>query len=118
MGEETEIKFKGPVDYIELRTRIPKDVYVELTELAKSRMTCKGGWDYGNVIRELLWCYKVFWNVNVRLDELELGFNEVRGKVMQSEVSSESKKEIEDKNTVTLLGGRTEKRVLDKEGEK
>ena len=65
MEKKEEKKEKPIVDagmFKGLRTMIPADVYDELTELAKENATFTGAWDYGNVLRELLWIRKVFFN--------------------------------------------------------
>ncbi len=87
--EKKEEKFS------QLRTMIPVDVLKELTDMAKQRETFKGSWDYGNTIRELLWAYKVFYNVNTRLDELEVVLGEYKQKLFELEGKepSEEKKE-------------------------
>lgn len=83
--------------FTQLRTMIPNEVYLELTDMAKQRETFTGAWDYGNAIKELLWCYRVFVNVNVRVDEIEAKVNSLglsmANKTMESEHKPEEKKE-------------------------
>ena len=95
MVEEVE-KFRG------LHTMLPVEVHDELTELAKTRVTFSGNWDYGIVIRELLWVYNVFFNINTRLDELEISFNELK-KMMFDEKKDKTKVKSEG-NPMGLLG--------------
>ena len=82
--------------FTQLRTMIPNEVYLELTDLAKERETFTGAWDYGNVIKELLWYYRVFVNLNVRVDEIEAKVNSLglmmSNKVMEAEHKPEDKK--------------------------
>ena len=102
--KEDNEQFKG------LHTMLRSDVYEQLTELAKQHKTFSGSWDYSETIRELLWVYKIFYNVNTRLDDLEVEMNLLNEKIMDK---SKIKKEIDDRdegqNPDGLLGSRKTK---------
>lgn len=102
MGEKDEVKDVRIREYYPgfrlLNTWVKEEVFNELQELAKSFATVKGGWDYGNTIRELLWAKKVFWNINTRLDELELENKELRAMLLEKQaprVEEKKKKKSE-----------------------
>ncbi len=86
-----------------LKTMLPTDVHEELTELAKSRMTYSGAWDYGVILRELLWAYRVFINLNVRLDSLDVKVQDIDQELMSKDKSVAKNKEEND-NPDGLLG--------------
>ena len=90
--------------FTQLRTMIPQEVYEELTEFAKVRETFTGAWDYGNAIKELLWAYKVFYNLNTRIDKLEQQIDMVSNIVPNKEVEEVKTDKEEDYHQ--LLGGK------------
>ena len=99
-----------------LYTVIPTETFNELTEMAKERATCTGKWDYGNTIRELIWAYRVFYNMNTRIDELENSFKELKAFVMEHDLKKQEPKEKEEKkNPDGLLGRKHLKEQEEKE---
>jgi len=100
-------EIKEQEKFSHLHTMVHVEVLKELTELAKSRETFKGSWDYSNTIRELLWCRKVFWNVNTRLDDLEEENKYLRSKIADIELSKGNAPKKEEKKKPNLLGGKS-----------
>lgn len=96
--------------FTQLRTMVPTDVYLELTEMCKARETFTGAWDYGNAIRELLWAYKVFFNVSTRLDQLEIKVDSVASETATKALGKDTEELVEDDKKNDLLGGHSTKR--------
>ncbi len=112
MTSRTVVGFEG------FHTMMRKDVKAKLVAFAKKRTSFTGAWDYSNAIDELLWSYQVFWNVNTRLDELELELKELKADKMEKEVNKmevKDKKEEKNKNPLGLLGKRHLKEEVEEE---
>ncbi len=109
----TQDKPKEEPQFAGLHTMIPVEVKRDLDAFAQVRKTVTGSWDYGQSIRELLWAYHVFFNVNTRIDALEVIFKEhLLNDMAEKPKVQEKKKE----NPSGLLGqhGEVEKDGKDK----
>ena len=91
-------------DFESLCTFVRKDTKRKLFAFAKKNKSFTGSWDVDSAIRELLWVYEVFWNVNTRLDTIENEFQEVKAFVMQQQTSEQKPEEKKEKDSDGLLG--------------
>lgn len=83
-------------------TTLQKEVYEELTELAKSLSTGRGHWDYGVAIQFLLESRRVLESQSFIVDKilsLEQQLNEFKKEPV------DEKKEEKKEETINLLGG-------------
>lgn len=91
-------------DFVGLHTMIRKSTKERLIEIAKKNISFTGAWDIDTALRELIWAYETFFNLNTRLDEIEVQFQELKAFVMENNVPKVQQEEKKDDNPDGLLG--------------